>query len=273
MVMAEDTEVETLEIDESPNEGFEGSTEETTVDPVAELKSELAALKQSMAGLDPAKITSELGRVRSLQSAVDQLKKTPAPERDTFAEEAFGHLANALLADSLISDETKVAIRPLLARYEDAKTKNERTRLRQEIIAEIQPEKAEEPAIEQSPEAMQATAEVFGYAKALGMTREEAAAVLDGRWSVGPDGLAAAVARLQSLLDAHKAQKGTATRVAERKAAAGSGAPSRSGVNGGPAITSINDADNAYANGDISGEQYRAYRKQFGIGETPGGGR
>ena len=275
--MATDTDVDgALDGDESLDTGFDDATtpdESEKPDPVAELRSELQAFRESMAGLNPAQITSELGRIRTLQSKIDRLESAPAPQRDTFAEEAIASLANAIVASPLVEDDVKADIRSLLSRLGEAKTKTERERLKAELLSEMKPavETKEEPQTV-SPEAANATARVFGYADGLGLTEEEATTLLNGMWQVTTaDGtLDGAVKRLKGVLKAHVENKQTAARVGERKQAAGSGSPQRSAA---VSITSMDDADDAYANGSITHEQYVTHRKNFGMSLAPGGGR
>lgn len=270
MVSATDTDVldETLEDDESPDEGFAASTEETDSqqpDPVAELRAELAALKQSYAGLDPARITSELGRVRSLQSDIDRLKNAPAPQRDTLADEAIESLASVLVASPLVDDDAKASVRSLLGRLSEAKTKNEREALRREITDEVK--QAVAPARAETapdPEAAAATARVFDFADGLGIAQDAAIAVLDGKWTLQPgETLEGAIARLKGVLKEHVQTQTSNARVSERKQAAGSGSPQRTGA---ASYSNIDDAEDDYLSGKLSQEEYRKVRKSFGVG-------
>lgn len=269
---------EALAPDESLDTGFDGATdsdESEKPDPVAELRAEFVALRESVSGLNPAQITSELGRIRTLQSKIDRLESAPAPQRDTLAEDAIASMARVLVASPLIEDEAKSDIRALLSRLGDAQTKSERERLKRELLDEMKPavESPKEEAQTVSPEAASATARVLGYADGLGLTDEETATVLNGKWQVTQaDGnLEGAVKRLKGVLKAHVENKGTVNRVTERKQAAGSGSPQRSG--GTLTITDMSDADDAYARGEITHAQYVEYRKNLGMSLVPGGGR
>ena len=242
LVSATETDVldDALDGDESLDEGLVTPTEEPTTeetpDPVAELRAEIASLKQSMAGLDPARVQSELGRIRALQSTVDQLKNAPAPQRDTFAEEAIESLASALLTSQLVDDDAKPQIRSLLNRLGEAKTKSAREALKAELREELKPAVAAvseyEPA-QTNPELTNATERVFDYADAIGIDRAAAIAVLDGKWSLEPgETLSTAVTRLKGVLKTTAQNASTNARVSERKQAAGNGSPSRTGAAG-----------------------------------------
>ena len=272
LVSATETDVldDTLGDDESLDEGFDAPTEEQTTeetpDPVAELRAEIASLKQSVAGIDPARVQSELGRIRSLQSAVSRLENAPAPQRDTFAEEAIESLATALLTSQLVDDDAKPQIRSLLNRLGEAKTKNAREALKAELREELKPAVAavsEYEPTQTNPELTNATERVFDFADAIGIERAAAIAALDGKWGLEPgETLSTAVTRLKGVLKAHAQNASTNARVAERKQAAGNGSPARTSAG----YSNIDAAEDAYIAGDLSHEEYQKARKSFGVG-------
>ena len=275
MVSTTETDVldDALDGDESLDEGLVASTEdpttEETPDPVAELRAEIASLKQSMAGLDPARVQSELGRIRSLQSTVDQLKNAPAPQRDTFAEEAASLSLNALLASPLVDDDAKPAIRSLLNRLGEATTKREYDRLEREITEKVKQAVAPATTVSEyeptqtNPELTNATERVFDYADAIGIDRAAAIAALDGKWSLEPgETLSTAVTRLKGVLKATAQNASTNARVAERKQAAGNGSPARTSAG----YSNIDAAEDDYIAGNLSHAEYLKARKSFGVG-------
>lgn len=206
-------------------------------DPVAALRDEIGTIKQAMSrfdGFDPSVVKSDLGRVRALQSKIDQLTANdPLLEVDpriSANESLLLSIADALINSDFTDDQNKANLRSALTGITESKTQRERKAMKQELLSEIQsaatPTNVEPTA---DPQTEAATARIIGYAEAKGIDPKTIPAEA---WNLrANETLTDAVTRVRGVVDALATQTAAAGRTAERRQAAGNGSPVRSGAN------------------------------------------
>ena len=120
--------------------------EETVPDPAQAVLDRLGAIDQTLdglRGLDPAKISSMLGRVSGMQSEIADVKgQDPLATIDprlAASESLSLALAEALLNsdDGLMDEQGKTQLRQAVSQMGDAQTERERAALKREMIAEV----------------------------------------------------------------------------------------------------------------------------------------
>lgn len=205
---------------------------EETPDPLAE---RLGKLEQSLSrfdGFDPNEVKSNLGRVRAIQSKLDQITSTNpladiSPRIDA-TEALLNSIASALIVSDFTDDAAKTALRQAQTSLDESRTQRERKQMRDELLAEVTKASTPEPQI-QDPQAQAATLRVVGYAEAKGIDPQTIPAQV---WSLLPnETFDQAVTRVKAVVDTLATRETATVRTAERRQAAGSGSPSRSGAN------------------------------------------
>lgn len=120
--------------------------EETVPDPAQAVLDRLGAIDQTLdglRGLDPARISSMLGRVSGMQSEIADVKgQDPLATIDprlAASESLSLALAEALLNsdDGLMDEQGKTQLRQAVSQMGDAQTERERAALKREMIAEV----------------------------------------------------------------------------------------------------------------------------------------
>lgn len=251
--------------DETPEQEVE------EVDPrdarLATIEAELGRLRS----LDPSKIGPAIGRVSALQSELAALRdRDPAAEIDPrlAANETLTiSLAQALASSDIIDDRFKESLNAALRGIEQARSERDRARLEATLEDRIAKRLTPPPVagVDETPWE-EATVPVIELATQLGVD------VNSVPWQAIREAAgtpAKAVALATKWL--YENNDPTVQRVAARQKVVANGTPARN--SSGPTISDMSDADAAYATGDINLDQYRNYRKQFGVSLEPGGGR
>lgn len=210
---------------------------EQEVDPVAAMAARLDAMEQELSrfkGFDPNSLKAPLGRIPALQSAIDEIKKSPPTadllERLDLSDRALGTLASIMVNDSEQAESVKAPFRDYLTGVEKARTQREKNALRNELLEEIKPaaQKTDEPG--DSPNPWQdATNEIMDEARSNNIDPTTIPwSDIQGRANGSP----LRAVRLASLWIAENKTADPSTRVAERRRSAGNGSPSREGAVG-----------------------------------------
>ena len=246
------------------------------VDPLAELRAQVgtAATKAELESLRN-QIRSELGRSQRLETRLEELSgRNPLADVDPRLdanENLLTSIAEALIDSDLTDDTAKRALRASRAALDSARTVRSQGRMREELKAEILG--ALPPLQPTAPDPWaQATQDVLAdIAENLpGFDIQTIPATVwnEGRAKGTPARAAAHVLRWAE----RQAAEPATTRIATRRAAAGTGAPARQGATGA-AINTMDEADEAWNAGRITFDQYKAERERFLVGLAPGGGR
>lgn len=261
--------------DELLEEDGEPEPSEETPDPLAEVRSELGALKQQLArfaDFDPQQVKRDIGHVRSLQSKVDSLTNADPLKainpRVATAEEMLGSLVDALIeSDSdLIDDRAKTTLRAARDRLAQSKTEQEWERREAELLAKVgavaPPAEPDGPAPDQWGQATRDALDEL----AERMPDFDPASIPTTVWIEGKakGTPARAVAHVLRWAE-QQATEPVATRTATRRQAAGNGSPPRSG---GLTYTNIDDAEDAFNAGELDFDAYKRIRDQLGV-KTP----
>jgi hypothetical protein len=260
-------------VDEVAPEGAAPETEavEEVADPAVEQAARFDKIEASLErlkGLDPNAVRSALGRISSLQSAVDDVsKRNPLADVDPRLdanETLLTSIADALIASELTDDRMKTALVAARSGLDSAKgaraTNRMRAELKDEILSAL-PKPAPETEPADNPWA-QATADVVAELSER-LPDFDPNTIPKAVWDAGvaKGTPARAVSHVVRWAE-QKAQEPAADRVSARRQAAGVGAPARTGV---PA----NDEDiiARYADGDrtVTQEQYTAANHRLGL--------
>lgn len=234
------------DIDETP---AEDSDEQETVDdqpvddPLSELRERLDAFETSALRrdeLNPDQVRSVLGIIQSIQSDTDRLKNAnPVAEIDprlSASESVLATIAQVLINSDLLDDSGKAALQQSLSPLSEAQQARQRQQLRNELLAELresQPQPQDQSQTLPEQQALidavrQEERELRGYAAGRGID-----------WASVPasellfrqnETVEAAAQRVRGIIDRLASEESSADRVAERRAAAGRGAPQRSGA-------------------------------------------
>ena len=223
--------VEDAPVEDAPTEDApvveETPEEEPEPDPLAELRVQLenAATKDELNA-----VRSNVGRIDSIQSTLDALaKRDPLAEVDPRIdanEQLTTALAQALIGldDDVVPGLNKEALRTATAAVEAARGERALTAKVEKLLAERQQPDPEPQPVAQSSDADKATASVVGYAEAKGVDPTTLT------WTREPgETLEVASKRLKAVVDSLVNGEEATERIAERRAAAGSGSPARSG--------------------------------------------
>ena len=218
---------------------------EQAPDPVQVLADRLGNIDQrldGLSGLDPNRINSLLGRVPNLQSDLDAVKgQDPLATLDprfSANETLLSALAEAFINsdEGLVNDQSKASLQAALSQLGEAQTERERVALKREVLAEVQaaatPEETE-TAPTGNDQWQAATLDVQAALPAdfdLGTIPQEVWA--EGVRTQRPS---LAVRHVLNWVDSQSAD--ALDGLAERKAAAGDGAPSASA--GGTTIDTL----------------------------------
>lgn len=232
----DDATVETIE-----SEGEEGSSPEETPDPLAELRDGLAkAITRDEFQRAVTRYESEIGRAQKLEPRLAEFapvsQVSALASRLAEAEEVNSVLVNLLAQSELLDDGGRSQLANLASRLTTARTARDRQQLRDEIANEIrgsqpasQPGEQIDPRIAAFNAAVdRKTAELDGYAAAKGVALTS---LPDGSLNFRPgETVDAAFARVKALVDEQAAEGSSAERLANKKRAAGNGAPQRNGA-------------------------------------------
>lgn len=252
--------------EDGATDAVDDTVEEQESDPLAELRGALETATseiERLKTLDPAKIGPALGRVAALQSKVDELeKRNPTAElepRFETTENLTRAIARALIAGDLVDDASKASLSDILAKDETTRTQRELDRRVKEAVAQAVPQTTQESAPETgwqaSPDAEIATRTITKAAKRAGIDPtslpwQQASAM--GSLEEAEDFLFEAIAKPSP----------AAGRAEERRQAAGTGSPNRSG-----GASTHQDIVNRYGAGDpsVTAEQYQAAAKALDL--------
>lgn len=232
-----------VDIDETPaDEPEEQETVDDQPDPLTELVARLdafeaAALRRDE--LNPDQVRSVMGIIQTLQSDADRRRnENPLAELDprlSANEELLAVMAQALINSDLLEDSGKAALQQRLTPF----TERWQERLVQQRVAEAlakQQEQQQQQPQQQITQAQQALIEnvratereLRGYAAGRGV-----------QWDSLPaeellfrqnETVEQASQRVRTVIDRLASEESATDRVVERRAAAGRGAPQRSGA-------------------------------------------
>ena len=257
--------------DETPEDVEEPAEEpEDEPDPVLSRIEAIEAQFKTLSGLDPNKINPALGRIAAIQSKLDALEKQPAPAaQDTSQYDAgLQKMARVLLNSPLVDDRDKADVQGIIDALSAAGSERERQRLRDELLAEVRQTASD---VTQEPDSdddvkpwVAATQTVSKIAARRGIDMDSIPREV---WAVGratgdPD---EAVAHLVAWMDEQREESQSAERTVNRRRAAGTGTPSRTGA---LSYSNIDDAEDAFNAGELDFEAYKRIREQLGV-KTP----
>lgn len=207
---------------------------EDEVDPAAQLAArfdEIEATVSALKGLDLNAVRSALGRIPSLQSALDDLsKRNPLAEIDprvSASESALVAVAETLLTDPGISDASRSALVTAVRGVEQARTKREQDAREAELERRLRSELAPRPAEQAEPtnaELDAANTALVARAQAMGIN--PASVPWDALMAQANGVLAVASALAIDWMYEHR-EDAPAARVSARREAAGRGSPQR----------------------------------------------
>lgn len=213
----------------------ETAVEEENADPQADLKAEIAALRQELdrfKGFDPNSVKAGLGRIPALQSAIDELKKgnltSAVVDRLDLSDRALTSLATLMVNDSEQSEAIKGPFREYLSGMDKARTQAQEDRLRQRLLDEMKPA-APEPQADSSDPWAEATAKVTEEAQKNGIDPNT---LPWGEFQSGANGSPLRAVRLASAWISEHRPDPTAARISERRRSVGNGSPQREGAGG-----------------------------------------
>ena len=219
--------------------------EETVPDPAQAVLDRLGAIDQTLdglRGLDPARISSMLGRVSGMQSEIADVKgQDPLATIDprlAASESLSLALAEALLNsdDGLMDEQGKTQLRQAVSQMGDAQTERERAALKREMIAEVTASAAPEQT-ETAPTADDPWQAATQDVQAALPADFDMVTIPQDVWAEGvkTGRPSLAVRHVLNWVDTQSAD--ALDGLAERKAAAGNGAPSASA--GGTTIDTL----------------------------------
>lgn len=219
--------------------------EETVPDPAQAVLDRLGAIDQTLdglRGLDPAKINSLLGRVPGMQSEIADVKgQDPLATIDprlAASESLSLALAEALLNsdDGLMDEQGKTQLRQAVSQMGDAQTERERAALKREMIAEVTASASPEQT-ETAPTAGDLWQAATQDVQAALPADFDMVTIPQDVWAEGvkTGRPSLAVRHVLNWVDTQSAD--ALDGLAERKAAAGNGAPSASA--GGTTIDTL----------------------------------
>ena len=219
--------------------------EETAPDPAQAVLDRLGAIDQTLdglRGLDPARINSLLGRVSGMQSEIADVKgQDPLATIDprlAASESLSLALAEALLNsdDGLMDEQGKTQLRQAVSQMGDAQTERERAALKREMIAEVTASASPEQT-ETAPTAGDLWQAATQDVQAALPADFDMVTIPQDVWAEGvkTGRPSLAVRHVLNWVDTQSAD--ALDGLAERKAAAGNGAPSASA--GGTTIDTL----------------------------------
>lgn len=249
------------------NETEPQDEEEEAPDPLAELRERLdkAATRDELEQIR-TQVRSELGRAQKFEARLNEIvSRDPLAALDprlSVTDEVLSGIVDALIASDLTDDQSKASLRAARTRLDQATSARAQERMRRELLEEVRGAQAPQQTPDENDPWLVATSDVVEEAQRLGY---DPAKIPQEVWATArATGRPTLAVRnvLKWVEDAMESEDTPATRVAERRRAAGRGSPPRSGA-------AMNNMDliERYGQGDptITAEQADAAMRAEGL--------